>query len=60
MKANKVTVTITIEALHIDCVAALAADAVRQIDDHANHNGELIADDGDSVKWQTKAEAVEF
>ncbi len=60
MKANKITVTIKMEMLHIDCVAALVQDAVRQISTDENHNGELIASDGDVVSWKTESKEVEF
>ena len=60
MKANKITVTIEMEMLHIDCVSALVADALAQIREYEKHNGELIAEDGDTVKWKTKSEEVDI
>jgi hypothetical protein len=58
MKADKFTVTITVDVLSMDCVAPMAHKAINHISDEI-HNGELVACDGDTVKWQTKAEAVE-
>ena len=60
MKANKITVTIEMEMLHIDCSAALAHDVISQIKDKENHNGELISSDGDTVRWKTTSEEVTF
>lgn len=59
MKANKVTVTIVMEALSIDCVGNLVTRAVAQIEEEY-HNGELVAEDGDVVRWSTKIEPVSF
>jgi len=59
MKAQKVTVTITMEALSIDCLPGLVARALQQIDD-GFENGSLTADDGDVIKWETQRETVEF
>jgi len=59
MKANKVTVTITMEALSIDCLRGLVGRAVEQIEDEYE-TGFLTADDGDVIRWETKREAVEF
>ncbi len=59
MKANKVTVTITMEALSIDCLPHMLGKAVEQIENEFE-NGELIADDGDVVTWKTERKSVEF
>ncbi len=57
MKTNKITVTVTIEVLSTDCVPHLIALAqdnyVKEL-----HNGTLIADDGDTVSWETKSKPV--
>ena len=59
MKATKFTVTITMEALSMDTIRALAADAILRIEEE-NHNGKLVASDGDSVEWETIANDVDF
>ena len=59
MKAIKHKVTLTIEVLSIDSVAGIAYEAISKIDNEFI-NGELIADDGDSVKWVTEKSDVEF
>jgi hypothetical protein len=59
MKANKVTVTITVEVLDIDSAPASIHDCARAIHDQ-NPHGELTSVDGDTVKWETKTEEVEF
>lgn len=59
MKAQKTTVTITMEALHIDSLRGLVADALNKIDDEYE-SGELVADDGDIIRWETKRVNVEF
>lgn len=59
MKANKVVVTITVEALSIDAVPGLVSQAVEQIQ-REMVPGELEADDGDAVLWKTSITPVEF
>lgn len=59
MKTTKFTVTIEVEVVSMDCVAPMAHKAISHIGDET-HNGELSAYDGDTVKWKTKAEVVEF
>lgn len=59
MRANKVTVTIVVEALSIDCIGGLVAQAVEQVEREMTY-GELVADDGDTVRWETKTEPVRF
>ena len=59
MKANKVIVTITVEALSIDCLRGLVYRALEQIADEFE-SGELLADDGDAVAWETSRSVVEF
>ena len=59
MKANKVTVTITMEALSIDCLKNLLTRAFENIENEFE-NGELVADDGDVIRWETKRESVTF
>ena len=59
MKANKVTVTITVETLCIDAVSHVVDKAMVNINNDFE-NGSLTADDGDTVSWSTEYEAVEF
>lgn len=59
MKANKITVTITVEVLDINTVPAMVGHAVENIESEYV-NGVLTATDGDQVKWETKSEKVEF
>lgn len=59
MRANKVTVTIVVEALSIDCLPHLVNQAVDHIE-REFVDGKLEADDGDTVQWTTKSEAVRF
>ena len=60
MKANKVTVTITIECLHIDAVRSIVSNVLERIHDDDKHAGRLVSDDGDTVKWETTLTPVEF
>ncbi len=60
MKANKVTVTITVECLHIDAVRGIVSNALERIHVDDKHNGRLVSDDGDTVEWHTKLTPVEF
>ena len=57
MKATKYTVTIVVEALSLDCVNGLVAQAVRQLDSEVV-NGRLSHDDGDSVSWEVEMREV--
>jgi hypothetical protein len=57
MKANKVVVTITVEALSIDCVPSLIRKAAEQIEDEVT-SGQLNHDDGDMVDWSTVLQPV--
>jgi hypothetical protein len=59
MKANKVTVKIKIESLSIDVLSGLLMKVITEVENE-RENGELIADDGDSVKWETKRKKVKF
>jgi len=59
MKADKVAVKITVEALSIDCLWSLLAQAAEQVK-CGNENGNLRADDGDTITWKTERTAVEF
>ena len=59
MKANKVTVTITMEALSIDCLRGLLAEVADQVGNEFE-SGKLVANDGDVIRWKTERTAVEF
>lgn len=59
MKANKVTLTVEIEVLHIDAAPTLLMKVANEISDEFT-SGELTADDGDTARWSHKTEAVEF
>lgn len=59
MKAEKVTINITVEALSVDTLDSLVAKACEQIRGEFE-NGELLANDGDTVKWTTCKQKVEF
>ena len=59
MKANKVTVTITMEALSIDCLRGLLAEVADQVGNDFE-SGKLSSNDGDVIRWKTERTAVEF
>jgi hypothetical protein len=59
MKANKVTVTIIVECLHLDCVGGLLSEVALRLDE-ANISGHLEKDDGDNANWATTQVPVEF
>ena len=59
MEAQKVTVTITIEALSIDTLSALLMEVKQRVDDEFE-NGKLVASDGDTIEWKVERKDVEF
>lgn len=59
MKANKVTVKINTETLHIDSVPAMLYKVIESIRNEAE-SGSFIMSDGDSVFWETDREPVEI
>ena len=59
MKANKVTVEITVECLHTDSVRGLLLDIIECLGEE-NTAGQLVKEDGDAVSWLTKTQSVEF
>jgi len=59
MKAEKVTVTITVEALSIDCLKGLLSCVVEQVQNEAE-SGHLAMADGDVVHWETTRTPVDF
>jgi hypothetical protein len=59
MKADKVTVLIRVETLDIASVPHLVEKAAEQIN-REFVNGELVASDGDTVRWTTERTPIEF
>ena len=59
MKATKYKVRIEVEVLSLAVVPSIVGQAIGQIKDEMI-NGELIADDGDTVRWTTEPESVDF
>ena len=59
MKAEKVILTIKMEALSLDVAKGLVFKALDQVEKEFP-NGELQADDGDSISWKVDREPVEF
>ena len=59
MKANKVTLTVTVEVLHMDAAPAQLHEVAARIRDEFT-SGQLVAEDGDTVTWKTETEPVEF
>lgn len=59
MMANKVTVTITLEALSIDVLSGMLSKVVENISNEFE-SGELRAQDGDVIYWATERTTVEF
>jgi len=57
MRANKITLSVTVEVLSIDSVPALlnlAADQLRREVAHGN----LVMEDGDTIFWQSESKPV--
>ena len=59
MKATKYKVRIEVEVLSLAVVPSIVGQAIGQIKNKMI-NGELIADDGDTVRWTTEPESVDF
>jgi len=59
MKAEKITLSITIEALSSDCFYAMLTQVIEQIDQEFLA-GKLVAADGDTMVWNTTRTQVEF
>ena len=59
MKATKYKVRIEVEVLSLAVVPSIVGQAIGQIKNEMI-NGELIADDGDTVRWTTEPESVDF
>ena len=59
MKAEKVTVKIELEALHIDVLRGMLGDLAEQVERGAE-SGHLAMDDGDCIKWETIRTPVNF
>jgi len=59
MRANKITFTVTIECLHKDCIPNLLCKVLENLEQEYQE-GDLIAEDGDSVTWSIDQEEVNF
>jgi len=59
MQADKFTVTIKVEVLSIDVVPGLLIEVAKIMEDE-NKAGYLSKEDGDSIKWETVSEKVNF
>jgi len=59
MKANKTTVTVTVEVLDVMAATSLLHKAAAHIGDESER-GELNMTDGDRVEWKVEREDVEF
>jgi hypothetical protein len=59
MKATKYEVKITVDVLSMDSVPAMLYDTANRIKEEYVE-GDLSADDGDKVRWETKSSQVEF
>ena len=57
VKANKITLTVTVEALSIDSTPTMLHRVADQIKTECIA-GTLTMDDGDTVSWHTKSEPV--
>ncbi len=59
MKAEKVTVKIELEVLHIDALRGMLIDLAEQVERGAE-GGYLAMDDGDCIKWETTRTPINF
>jgi hypothetical protein len=59
MNANKVTVKIEMESLHIDVLRGMLGTVAEQVESGAE-SGHLEMDDGDCIKWSTTRTPVSF
>lgn len=59
MNANKVTLEIRVEVLHIDSVHALLCELAEALENETAE-GMIRKDDGDEIAWTRKIEAVTF
>lgn len=59
MQATKYKVTVEVEVLSLDVVPSLLTEIANNIDNE-NISGSLLKDDGDSCKWETCSELVNF
>ena len=57
MKAQKVTVTIKLEALDIQVLRGMLNDVIEQVEREAE-SGVLEMSDGDRIEWETKRNNV--
>jgi hypothetical protein len=59
MRANKITFTVTIECLRKDTIPPMLGQVLENLD-KGLHEGDLIAEEGDSVTWSIDQEEVNF
>lgn len=59
MKATKINLTVQIEVLSIDSIPGLLSELILEIGSEKIH-GKLVADDGDSIIWNTNKHQVNF
>lgn len=59
MEAKKITVTVTAETLHVDCIPDLLIKVSEELQKEAQC-GNLIMEDGDCVTWSTGSMNVVF
>lgn len=59
MKADKFTVSITVEVLSLDVVSSMLLKVIQEIKNE-HIDGRLSAEDGDAVQWTTLRTPVEF
>ena len=59
MKADKITFTVEVECLSADVIYSQLARVMEHVSAEI-FKGELVADDGDSVRWGMDKERVEF
>jgi hypothetical protein len=59
MRAEKITFSMQIEVLHMDCVPALLRELAHEVEND-NTDGELCKTDGDYMKWGYSTKAVTF
>jgi hypothetical protein len=59
MKAQKITVTITVECLHSSVVPSLVGIAMENFENEFE-TGTLAAEDGDKVTWEIERKEMVF
>jgi hypothetical protein len=59
MTAQKVTVKVEMQSLHIDVISGMLSEVSQHIRDGVE-SGSLYMEDGDYITWQTTREPVTF